>query len=255
MNTVKPPMPKAILLDMDDTLLAFDAATHIAKEKVCTDYVAGHNCPFDVAGLRRAIDKVKSWYWADPDRHRRGRLHLQQSRREVFELAFDALSWPHPEDAREMADSYSALQMQEVTLFPESIPTLQALSSRQLKLGLVTNGESRGQRSKIDRFDLARHFDHLLIEEEVGVGKPDVRVFELALSQLGVHASEAWMIGDNLVWDVDAPQKIGIFSIWNDFRGNGLPENSPVRPDRIVRNVSSLLALLDEASHPGRSLI
>jgi putative hydrolase of the HAD superfamily len=96
------------------------------------------------------------------------------------------------------------------------------------------------QRSKIERFGLAAHFDAILIEGEVGFGKPDPRVYRRALDVLAVAPGDAWMVGDNLEWDVAEPQRQGIYGIWIDIRGSGLPHGHPVRPDRIIRRLSEL---------------
>lgn len=79
-----------------------------------------------------------------------------------------------------------------------------------------------------------------MIEEEVGVGKPDTRVFEIAMQKLGLGPEDVWMVGDNLVWDVEAPQKLGIYAVWNDFRKKGLPKNSIIIPNRIISEISEL---------------
>jgi putative hydrolase of the HAD superfamily len=49
------------------------------------------------------------------------------------------------------------------------------------------------------------------------------------------------MVGDNLEWEVAAPQRLGIHAIWHDGYGTGLPPDCPVRPDRIIRRLSELL--------------
>jgi putative hydrolase of the HAD superfamily len=49
------------------------------------------------------------------------------------------------------------------------------------------------------------------------------------------------MVGDNLEWEVAAPQRLGIHAIWFDAHGAGLPEGSAIRPDRVVRKLSELL--------------
>ena len=49
------------------------------------------------------------------------------------------------------------------------------------------------------------------------------------------------MAGDNLEWDVEAPQRLGIYAIWVDFEDKGLPESTHVVPDRIVTNISQIL--------------
>ena len=80
----------------------------------------------------------------------------------------------------------------------------------------------------------------ILIEGEIGFGKPDPRVYTRALAALGVAAGDTWMVGDNLEWDVAEPQRQGIYGIWIDVRGSGLPSGQPVRPDRIIRRLSDL---------------
>jgi putative hydrolase of the HAD superfamily len=50
------------------------------------------------------------------------------------------------------------------------------------------------------------------------------------------------MVGDNLEWEVVAPQRLGIHAIWHDVVGEGLPQGSPIRPDRIIRSLPELLS-------------
>ena len=54
------------------------------------------------------------------------------------------------------------------------------------------------------------------------------------------------MVGDNLEWDVAAPQRAGVAGIWHDVAGRGLPEGSAARPDAIVRSIAELPELLAE---------
>jgi putative hydrolase of the HAD superfamily len=110
-----------------------------------------------------------------------------------------------------------------------------------VRLALITNGDGVGQRAKIERFDLAHRFHHIQIEGEHGFGKPEPRAYMHALERLDVGARDSWMVGDNLEWEVTAPQRLGIHAIWFDAHGAGLPEGSVVRPDRIVRKLSELL--------------
>jgi putative hydrolase of the HAD superfamily len=98
------------------------------------------------------------------------------------------------------------------------------------------------QRLKIDKFKLDRFFDCVLIEDEFGAGKPDERVFLHVLEQLQVKPQNTWMVGDNLACDVEGPQRLGIFSIWNDFERSGLPDTATVRPDKVIHSLSELAA-------------
>ena len=49
------------------------------------------------------------------------------------------------------------------------------------------------------------------------------------------------LVGDNLEWEIVAPQRLGIYAIWHDGYGVGLPPDCPIRPDRIIRRLSELL--------------
>jgi hypothetical protein len=80
----------------------------------------------------------------------------------------------------------------------------------------------------------------LQIEGEHGFGKPEERAYNHAMEVLGVGPHETWMVGDNLEWEIMAPQRLGIYAIWHDGYGVGLPPNSPIRPDRIIRRMSLL---------------
>jgi putative hydrolase of the HAD superfamily len=233
-------LPRAILLDLDDTILADTVNAARCWQVVCDRFAA------EVPGLApdrllAEIERVRDWYWGDPERHRRGRLHMEQARQEVVALALQALGADRPDLAGRIAGAFSALRDEALRPFPGAIGALRRLRGQGVRLALVTNGSSAAQQRKIERFGLAPLFDCIVIEGEFGAGKPDERVYLYACEQLGVTPAEAWMIGDRLDWDVEAPQRLGILAIWVDNTGQGLPPSSPVRPDRIIRSLSRLL--------------
>ena len=126
-------------------------------------------------------------------------------------------------------------------IFPGAHDAIDALRALGVKLALVTNGGALTQRAKVERFKLAHRFHHIQIEGEQGFGKPEERAYLHAMDALGVTAEDTWMIGDNLEWEVEVPQKLGIYAIWMDVHGDGLPPDSTVKPDRIIRSLGELL--------------
>ena len=126
-------------------------------------------------------------------------------------------------------------------LFPDALDCLTDLRRRGVPLALVTNGDAVQQRDKIERHGLARFFGAILIEGEFGVGKPHESVYRHALGALAARPEQAWMVGDNLEWDVAAPQRLGLGGVWVDVAGHGLPPEHPVKPDRIIRAFPELL--------------
>ncbi len=125
-------------------------------------------------------------------------------------------------------------------MFDGAFEALQIFSSLNIRMVVITNGTSQNQRGKLDRFNLNKFFEFVLVDTEVGFSKPDIRIYELALKKLSLQPNEVWMIGDNLVWDIEAPQKLGIYSVWNDFKQEGLPVNSSIIPDKTIYSVSAL---------------
>lgn len=232
-------MPMAILFDLDDTLIKHSDADTAWKES-CRRF-AGDVEGLDAEELFSEVAKRSDWFWGDSERHRRGRLDQEVARREIVTFALQHFGVHSKELVAKIADSYAALRRADIKLFPGATETLLSLKEQGVKLALVTNGAADHQRSNIDRFDLAPRFDHIMIEGEFGAGKPDERVYRYALDQLDAESAETWMVGDNLEWEVAAPQRLGIFGIWFDPSGSGLPSDSTVRPDRIIKALPELL--------------
>ena len=232
-----------ILFDLDDTLVAFDAVTNQSWKEVCLEYTTSKP-GLNPEALFAAIRKVSDWYWGDPERHRIGRNNMPPARRSIVREAFLTMDLPEI-DADATAERYSTVRLDNMYVLPGVQSTLGLLRSRGYRLGLLTNGDGETQRFKIERFGLARYFETILIEGELGFGKPDVRVYRLALSALGLTPERAWMVGDNLNWDVEAPQRMGIKAIWIDRKETGVPLGSTAPPHRVIRDISEVLSIFN----------
>lgn len=234
-------LPVAIFFDLDDTLIAFDGVTRQAWNECYEDFMARHRPGFSMDALREAIRAAQSWYWGDPERHKAGRENLRSARREVVGIALASLGVEDERIARDLADRYNDRHDELIHPYPNTLPTLDALRGAGVRLSLITNGSSRGQRAKLTRFGLTHYFEHILIDQELGFGKPDVRVYEHALSLMGLESRDAWMVGDNLVWDIEPPRRLGIRAVWHDWRRAGLPPDARIIPDRIITDIGDLL--------------
>jgi len=235
--------PRALLLDLDDTILDDSSLINDSWREACAAQ-AGRLAPFEAATVVETIRKTSKWFWDDPDRHREGRLQLEAARREVVRLALRELGIEDAELVACIGDAYSHRRDVGMAPLPEAIDTVRWLRDSGRRLALLTNGAAIAQRRKITRFELADLFDAILVEGELGFGKPDARVYERALIALDVKPSEAWMVGDNLEWDVAAPQRLGVCGVWIDARGRGLPEHATVTPNHIVRSLGELRSLI-----------
>jgi putative hydrolase of the HAD superfamily len=239
-DETSPALPRALLVDLDDTIL-IDAVNAAAQWREVCERFAARFCDVPPALVLQTIDDYRAWYWSDPERHRVGRQDLNVARTEAVAIALDRVGIDDPTLAAEMAAAYAALREEATLPFPGALETLHRLRAAGVRLALITNGSAVSQRRKIERFGLAELFHCIVIEGEFGTGKPHESVYRHALAALGAQPHEAWMVGDNLEWEVAAPQRLGIRGIWIDLAGTGLPTDSPVRPDRIIRSLAELL--------------
>ena len=231
-------VPRAMLIDLDDTIIHFPGQEESWRE-VCADGAA--RVPgLDAEELFREITVARYWYWSDPERHRIGRQHLNVASIGIVRLALGKLGFDLPDLARDMGLSYRAMREEGAEPIPGAVEALQRFGDRGIGLAMITNGSGEVQRGKIERFDLARHFDHIFIEGELGYGKPDRRVYLGAMAALGSEPRETWCVGDNLEWEVAAPQRLGLHCVWVDPAGEGPPPASGVTPDMIVGSIAEL---------------
>jgi len=236
-------LPQAVLLDLDDTILDDSSNVSSCWLDACVAHQPEMN-DLDPVAVYEAIERTREWFWSDPERHRVGRLDLAAARREVVRLALAEIGIEDAGLARKIGDRYHDLRDEGLQPLEDAIDTVRWLRDSGCRLALLTNGGGHAQRSKVTRFGLTDLFDVILIEGEVGFGKPDPRIYLKALDEVGVAPTGAWMVGDNLEWDVVGPKRQGITGIWVDARGRGLSALHSVRPDRIIRRLADLRDLV-----------
>lgn len=236
-------LPRAMLIDMDDTILSAYGRPEIAWHNVTAEFAREFE-PFTSQQVAAAVLDSARKFWAVAEAE--WRLKLDEARRVTVRNGFASLAADGhdalPDDlAVRLADRFTAYREEEMFVFPGAHDAIDELKARGVKLALVTNGAAGAQRAKVERFALSHRFDHIQIEGEHGFGKPEERAYLHAMKALGVTAPETWMVGDNLEWEVEAPQRLGIYAIWIDVHGDGLPADSTVKPDRIIRSLTELL--------------
>lgn len=237
--TVLPPLPPGLLLDLDDTILTYDAIgsdTWLQTSRVFAD-----RCGVAALTLHQAMEDTRHWYWGDPERNRLGRMRLDEVRIEIVHLCLRQLGTDDAALAAEIAEYFRTARDAAIGFFPGARETLVELRRRGIPLALVTNGQSHHQRAKLERFALEPFFDAICIEGEMGFGKPDPRAFAQALVGLGLKPEATWMVGDNLEWDILGAQRVGVTGVWHDYRHRGLPADAPAVPDHTIHALSELV--------------
>ena len=126
--------------------------------------------------------------------------------------------------------------------FDGAIEVVKELSN-SFKLGIVSNGRTRGQIAKLKSTGLAPFFSAVVISEDHGVKKPHHSIFNACLEKLGVTAQESVFIGDNPDADILPAQQLGMSTVWmrNDYFN--LPESCDQIADSIFDIPRVLLKL------------
>ena len=189
-------MYQAILFDLDDTLFSLRGCEAQALRRTLDDARLLTAMP---ASYIKSFATISSGYWAARSTERK----TAYTREDVVELSWRDFLSAHDLDASrsaELAQRFWVEFCRSRELNPGAAEVLQSLSPH-FRLGMVTNGYSDSQRGRLEAAGLQGVFDPLLISEEVGVAKPDLRIFEMALTQLQLDPGAVLYVGDSISHD------------------------------------------------------
>ena len=113
-------------------------------------------------------------------------------------------------------------------------PALERLSARGIRLGLISNWDGRLV-GLMDGLGLSELLDAVVSSADVGLHKPDPRIFELACERLGVAPSDAAHVGDHQYADIIGAEAVGMVPVLIDRHGGENPGN-----ERFVRSLDEL---------------
>jgi putative hydrolase of the HAD superfamily len=265
---------RVVLFDLDNTLVMEDEATFRALRDACdlaavragvdaealfTVAVSSADELFRAAPTFPYADRMGIWWgealWGEfagdePDLRALREL-LPDYRRRVWRGALAAVGVTDDALVGALIDDYIKARRAGQIVDPEADAVLADLS-RDHTLALVTNGAPDVQREKLAGTPFASRFATIVISAEVGVGKPDPRIFEIALERLGVSAADAAMVGDSLERDVRGAKAAGIRAIWID-RGLWPAPDDPQVPDARITRLGALRARLSAPAPGGAS--
>ena len=128
---------------------------------------------------------------------------------------------------------------------PGVIDALARLAAADVPMAVVSNTSfsSRTLRFELDRHGLAHRMSFIMASSEYSVRKPNVLLFEMAATRLGLSPSEIWFVGDRLDTDVAGANAAGMTSVWLNAGANEMTADS--RPSRIISSWGDLLSQFD----------
>lgn len=124
---------------------------------------------------------------------------------------------------------------------------LEALKSRGLRLACVSNAfmpAAALHRIMVEK-GLGEYLDFVVSSCELGIRKPDPRIYLEALRVAGVEAGETIFVGDRVDADVVGPASLGMRTVLTQQYRVEDPAGSPVQPDAVIQHLSELVDYVD----------
>ncbi|KAG8233049.1 hypothetical protein J437_LFUL004269 [Ladona fulva] len=153
--------------------------------------------------------------------------------------------------AAEVCQQWLQLRYECLALTSEVKTLLRLLRRRHFHLGLITNGPSRAQWEKVNRLDLARFFDVILVSGDLPWEKPSEEIFLEACRLLHVPPSACLMVGDKLETDILGGKEAALAAtVWvTPPKCPGLGLNNHPKPDFVLDKVTDILRLLPASAN------
>ena len=200
-------MIKAVLLDVDNTLLDF----HACAEASMIAALEENRIP-NKASLFRSFLKINDGLWREIEQGMLTKDRLHQIRwNQVFAdqgIDFDGILFEK---------SFLKYLAQKIYPIEGAYALLEYLSGKYI-LCAVTNGPYEQQRKRLKAANMLSFFDHLFVSEKIGFEKPSKSFFDACFAALpGILPEETMIIGDSITADMVGGLQYGIQTCWFNY--------------------------------------
>ena len=199
-----------IFFDLDDTLWDFKRNSAEALNELYHHYnlkSVGINSPeYFIKNYQER--NIMMW-----EQYRLGAIDKETLRSKRFELTFWDMGIEASLVPRDMPEYYLSVLAAKHYLYPHAVEILSYLKEKYF-LHIITNGFAEVQYIKLNSSKIKKFFRHLIISDEVGVKKPDIKIFQHALEMAGAKADESIMIGDGLDVDIAGARNAGMDQVF-----------------------------------------
>ncbi|NTZ16935.1 HAD family hydrolase [Paenibacillus sp. JMULE4] len=258
---------KAVLFDLDDTLLWDDRSVKEAFQATCAE--AAKHYQVDPDQLEEAVRReARALYesyetfpftkmiginpfeglWAHftqgkQEEFRKLQALAPQYRTESWTRGLKAVGIEDKELGYKLGELFPVERRNRPIVYEETFEVLDQLKG-QYQLLLLTNGSPDLQQEKLAGVpELAPYFDHIVISGDFGQGKPAAAIFEHAMGLLGIQADEGVMIGDKLTTDILGSNTVGMRNMW--INRHGLKRTDDIVPSHEIKSLREIQSVID----------
>lgn len=257
---------KAIIFDLDDTLLWDERSVSEAFQATCR--YAASRYDIDPERLEEEVRKhARELYatydsyeftldiginpfeglWGDFNDTVDERFSLLKKvvpgyRRDAWTRGLKELGVDDPRLGEKLAERFPQERSSRPIVYEETYEVLDKLKEKY-RLFLLTNGSPELQGIKLAGVPkLPTYFDHIVVSGEFGEGKPSPNIFRHVMELADIRPEEGVMVGDKLSTDIRGALGVGMHSVW--INRNQMPASPDVRPDFEIENLRGLFDVL-----------
>ena len=224
-----------IIFDVDGTLFDYDLAENSALQQTFEHFGFEYK-PEYLASYRKCNKQL----W---DAFELGNVTIKRLKVKRFELLLNEIGIPV--DAYKFGRQYLKQLSLGTQLIKGAEKILESLSGK-VGLILMTNGIKEVQRSRLDLSTIKPYFSDIIISDEVGVAKPDRKIFEIALENMSISdKSTILMVGDNLSSDIKGGIDFGIDTCWYNPKQKEVDPG--IRATYEINDLADLLSIIEES--------
>lgn len=229
-------MYKAVIFDLDNTLLNFSSSETESMKKTCMDHnlfidddvqwdlfwrsFSGHNfrhwMNFVNGGDVKTIGEVLRYSFRDS-------LNLE----DLFHSNLSDTYWDY---------------FCNTCFFEDGAEQILSLFKDKYPLSIITNGISEAQRKRLRAGKIDELFKSIVISDEVGIRKPQKEIFEIALNDLKLSNKEVLFVGDSIEDDYHGALNSGIdFCFYNRQK---IELTDDIKPKYMIKNLLDLVNVI-----------
>ncbi len=222
----------SIWFDLDNTILDFSKSSYEAFHLLLRE-ITGESSD----EIYQVYKKINKQVWKDLEDGKINQTTLRSLRWSLFFEKEGILFDPALANKK-----YLDYLMVTDYLVDGALDVLNRIKSNY-QLILVTNGLKEVQRARIQHHQLKDYFEHVVISDELGVAKPNIKFFEHTMKLAGpLNKAEILMVGDTLGSDIKGANHYQIDSCWLSQDSSS---SHDANPTFTIKHISELLALLD----------
>lgn len=229
-------MKRHLFFDLDRTLWDFDKNSERALTVLFDETQSVHQLP-SFHKFNQVYKEINASLWK---KYGKGKISKEELRDSRFQKAFFKLGINNPELNTYFNDEYLRISPLQTEMFPHTIETLKELKGEGYLLHIITNGFKEVQLTKLENCSILPFFDTIVSSEEIGINKPDIRIFQHAMSLADAEPNQSVMIGDDMNVDVMGAERAGMSGIHFDPDQKLSRKNNDFR----IRDLNELPGLL-----------